>query len=321
MKKIIAIAALLSLQAMASNELKDKVASHDQHYVYYFPKLISVSKDIDIISEELHQAFKNKNFAKMAELVSKYNLKFDVSTPHLRRELDSFAVRAVIEKQLDLANNITQSYNPKQDEHVIDLAIIAKSMITHRFNLEAEKIVKMIEANPQDHAASNKALASIAKRAIYTPGAEPIAYSIAKNRVNLDSKTKELIELRKFTYDEKIWNAKILLMEDAKKDMKQELQEIINHYDPSTQDGARKLTILAKSALRDGKFDLVIDIVAKLQSAKNDNNRALASIAKAAVYIHGAVPIAESIAEKLGEDEYSKKVKNLVAKIAKEHKK
>ena len=110
-------------------------------------------------------------------------------------------------------------------------------------------------------------------------------------------------------------------MEDTEKDVKQELQEIINHYDPTTQDGARKLTILAKAALRDSKFDLVIDIVNKLQSAKHDNNRALASIAKAAVYVHGAVPIAESIAEKLGEDEYSKKVKNLVAKIAKEHKK
>ncbi len=311
---------ILSGKVLASEYVKEKAKKHDQYH-YSAPIIISANTDIFKVEKMFNKFYLKKNFIGMSTVVEKYDLIFDVSNVVVKQKLVSFAVHAVAVGQPNLAYMITHSFNANNEEHMIDLATIAKSLVSSNNNKIAMKIVKQLETNEKNNKVSDIALGKIAKRAVYTPGAEFVAFEIEKNRPNLSKEIKDLIALRKIGYDEKIWNAKVAFMTLRGDKLSEEILHIVNSYDPNTKDGARKLTILAKSALRAEELELAMSIVSRIESNFKNNENELASIAKASAYIHGGLPIAMDIASKLGNSEYCKNVKKLVYRIAEEHSK
>ena len=323
--KILALATLVSsafLNNIAFASTKDKIAanSHQAHaYIYNFPKILSCDCSIPLTNNLLRTAYAHEKFKEINNLVQKNKIKFDSSNDYLLQELNIFAVKAVSVEQPNLAFNIVKSYNPENSNEVIAMGIIAKAMISRGYNNEASDIIKILMKNDQHNQATNKALGSVAKRAAYTPGAEPLAFDIEKNRPNIDKKIIEDINSRKLSYDKNIWHAKILFMDKSNKSADKEINNIIDLYDAKTKNGRIKLTILTKDALRSGNFAIATNIINKIISSGANDYKSLGSIAKVAIYTHGAIPIAVDIASKLGEDSYSLKVKELVEKISSEH--
>lgn len=305
--------------AFANVSIESTNRLHNHKYVYEFPKIISSDDDIRLTYNLLKTAYLHGNYIRINDLVKNKHVKFDVHSDKLMQELNMFAVRAIAEEQPELAMNIANSYNPRNNTHIISLGIITKALISQGYVKEAEEIVREIAKNDQRNENANKALGSIAKRAAYTPGAEHIAFDIEKSRPNINEKIREDIEKRKSTYDKNIWEAKILFMKKSRADREEEIVKIIKLYNPETKDGVRKLTILAKDALRARKFEIAKNIIAKIESAKPMEARELGSIAKSAIYIQGGIPIALDIAKNLGDDDYSRQIKALVTKISEEH--
>ena len=307
--------------AYTATQASTSMDNHQSHkYIYNFPKILSCNCDIHFTGDLLKTAYAHDNFQEISNLIQTNKIKFDVSDDYLLQELNIFAVKAITVEQPNLALNIAKSYNPKHSNEVIGMGIIAKAMISQGYTNEASNIIDILFKNDQHDKATNKALASIAKRAAYTPGAEPLAFDIEKNRSNIDKKTIEDINNRKISYDKNIWHAKILFMDKSNKLLEKEIADIIGIYDAKTKDGRRKLTILVKDALRAGRLDIATNIINKILLNSPDDYRSLGSIAKSAIYIHGAIPIAVDIASKLGNtDSYSLRVRELVEKIALEH--
>lgn len=289
-------------------------------YVYNFPLIVSCNDDLHLTYNLLKSAYLQDNYIEISNLVKNKHIRFDVSNEKNIQELNIFAVRAAFEQQPQLVMNIIKSYNPRKNAHMIALGVVAKALISQGYVKEAESIVMEISKNDQNNESANRALGSIAKRAAYTPGAEYLAFDIEKSRRELNPIIRKDIEKRKITYDKHVWEAKILFIEKTRSNRKEEIIKIIKLYDPSTDDGVRKLTILAKDALRAREFNIAKEIIAKIESVEPKPERDLGSIAKAAVYIHGGIPIALDIAKNLGyKDSYSKKIKELVAKVSEEH--
>lgn len=308
--------------AFAHTETKSSMSidRHQSHkYIYNFPKILSCSCDIRLTGDLLKTAYAHEDFQEISDLIQSNKIKFDLRNDYLLQELNIFAVKAITVEKVDLAVNIVKSYNPKHSSEIIAMGIIAKALVSQGYNNEASHIINILLKNDQHDKATNKALGSIAKKAAYTPGAEPLAFNIEKNRPNIDKQIIEDINNRKISYDKNIWHAKILFMDKSNKFIDKEIKDIVYLYDAKTKDGRRKLTILAKAALRSGKFDIANSMINKILLDEPEDYRSLGSIAKAAIYIHGAIPIAVDIASKLGDDSYSLRVKELVEKIASEH--
>lgn len=312
--RILALLLFINCETWAEEALKDKTKNHARYFKYSPPLAITANDDVDQINNRIEKIFSKNNLSQIEKLILDNKVTFDTSNTSARENLSKFAIRAIGEKKFDLAILLIKSFDPFDELEMDNLADIAKAFIFAKQNDKALKIVRMLEDNPMQDEKADKALLKIAKRSLYTPGAEHIAYEVANKRHNITYKIQTIIDSKNISFDYKIWNAKIAFMSKKDEELKKEIYPIINSFDPTKKEEAKKLEIIAKTALRAKQFEIVIDIMYKLEIDKENNKDELANIAKTALHVHGALPIAVEIADSLGDDEQAKKIKELVAR-------